>query len=152
MKKLGYSIEIDAARSHVWKTMFEPGKYEQWVKAFSENSRFEGQWEAGATVRFVDPQLGGSKAILEIFEPHRCILAKHVAMITEEGNEETDSESAKQWIGTTEKYSFSESESKTILAIEMNTHPSFVEMFDACWPKALEKIKLLSEAPHAENA
>jgi hypothetical protein len=82
MKKLSYSIKIDADRSHVWNTMFEPGKYEQWVKAFSENSRFEGQCEGGAIVKFVDPNMGGTKAILEIFNPHKCILAKHVAMIT----------------------------------------------------------------------
>ncbi|TKB06379.1 SRPBCC domain-containing protein [Desulforhopalus sp. IMCC35007] len=145
MKTLRYSIKIDADRSHVWNTMLEPGKYEQWVKAFSENSGFEGRWEAGATVKFVDPNMGGTKAILEIFEPHNCILAKNVAMITQEGIEETESETARQWIGTTEKYLLSESEGKTILAIEMYTHPSFVEMFDSCWPKALENIKLLSE-------
>ena len=151
MKKLSYTIKIDADRSHVWNTMLEPGKYEQWVKAFSENSRFEGQWEVGAIVKFVDPNMGGTKAILEIFDPHKCILAKHVAMITEEGNEETDSEVAMQWIGTTEKYILSESGGKTILTIEMNTHPSFVEMFDSCWPKALENIKLLSEDQNTEN-
>ena len=70
--------------------------------------------------------------ILEIFDPHDCILAKHVAIITEEGNEETDSEVAKQWIGTTEKYVFSESDGKTTLTIEMSAHQSFVEMFDSC--------------------
>jgi hypothetical protein len=62
--KLEYSITIDARKIHVWETMFRAGKYEQWVKAFSENSRFEGRWEQGATVRFIDPNMGGSKAIL----------------------------------------------------------------------------------------
>ena len=145
MHELKYSIKINANISHVWNTMLEPGKYEQWVKAFSEGSQFEGRWEQGATVRFVDPNMGGTKAILEIFEPHKCILAKHIAMITKEGNEETDSEVAKQWIGTTEKYVLSKSRGKTILTIEMSTHPAFVEMFDSCWPKALENIKSLSE-------
>jgi hypothetical protein len=144
MKKLEYLIEINADKIHVWKTMLEPGKYEQWVKAFSEGSRFEGRWEQAATVRFVDPNIGGTRAILEIFDPHDCILAKHIAMITADGREETDSEAAKQWIGTSEKYVFIEHEGKTTLTIEMNTHPSFVEMFDACWPEALENIKLLS--------
>ena len=113
MKKLEYSIEIRANKAHVWKTMLEPEKYEQWVKAFSEGSRFEGRWEQGATVRFVDPNMGGTKAILEIFDPHNCILAKHIAIITDDGREETDGEVAKQWIGTTEKYEFLEHEGKT---------------------------------------
>ncbi len=68
-------------------------------------------------------------------------------MITDDGSEETDSEAARQWIGTTEKYVFSEHEGQTHLIIEMNAHPSFAEMFDACWPKALDHIKRLSEAP-----
>ena len=145
MKELKYSMKIDADRVHVWKTMLEPGKYERWVKAFSADSRFEGKWEQGATVRFVDPSLGGTKAILEIFAPYHCILAKHIAMITKEGDEDTESEVAKQWIGTTEKYVFLESEGKTTLTVEMIAHQSFVEMFDSCWPKALEIIKTLSE-------
>ena len=145
MKKLKYEIEIDANRAHVWNTMLAPGKYEQWVKAFSEGSRFEGSWEQGATVRFVDPSMGGTKAILEIFEPHNCILARHIALVSTEGKEDADSEVAKQWIGTTEKYSFSESEGSTTLVVEMSTHQSFVEMFDSCWPKALVNIKSLSE-------
>ena len=145
MTNLEYSIEVKANKAHVWNTMLEPGKYEYWVKAFSEGSRFEGKWEQGATVRFVDPNMGGTKAILEIFDPHNCILAKHIAIITDDGRVETYSEVAKQWIGTIEKYEFLEHEGKTTLKIEMKTHPAFVEMFDSCWPKALENIKLLCE-------
>ena len=145
MTNLEYSIVIKANKAHVWRTMLEPGKYEYWVKAFSEGSRFEGKWEQGATVRFVDPNMGGTKAILEIFDPHNCILAKHISIITDDGRVDTDSEVAKQWIGTTEKYEFLEHEGKTTLKIEMKTHPAFVEMFDSCWPKALENIKSLCE-------
>ena len=146
MQELTYAITINADKVHVWNTMLESGKYEQWVKAFSENSQFEGKWEQGATVRFIDPSMGGSKAILEIFEPNECILASHVAMITAEGSEDTTSEAATQWIGTTEKYIFSESDGETTLTIKMNTHPAFVDMFDACWPVALDYIKTLSES------
>lgn len=145
MKQLQYSIEIDADKSHVWRTMLEPGLYEQWVKAFSEASRFEGKWAQGETVRFVDQNMGGTQAILEIFKPYDCILAKHIAMISQDGKEDTESDGAKQWIGTTEKYLFSESAGTTTLTVEMATHPSFAEMFDTCWPKALENIKALAE-------
>jgi hypothetical protein len=73
--------QIDSKHNGLQYILLAPGKYEQWVKAFSEHSQFEGRWEAGATVKFVDPNMGGSKAILEIFEPPHCILAKHIAMI-----------------------------------------------------------------------
>lgn len=145
MQKLEYSITINAEPSRVWNTMLEPGKYEQWVKAFSDGSTFEGKWEQGAAVRFVDPSMGGTKAILEIYRPYECILAKHVAIVTKEGEEETETDVAKQWIGTTEKYIFSEQDGGTKLTIEMSTHASFVEMFNSCWPKALDTIKALAE-------
>ena len=145
MEKRTYSIDIKAVKSHVWNTMLEPGKYEAWVKAFSANSQFIGEWKQGATVRFVDPALGGTKAVLEIFEPYETIVAKHHALITKEGEEDGESEEAQQWIGTLEKYFFSESEGWTTVTVEMVTHQAFVEMFDACWPEALEHIKALSE-------
>ncbi len=151
MVQLKYSIMINANKTHVWTTMLAPGKYEQWTKAFSDDSRFEGRWEQGATVRFVDPRMGGSKAVLDIFQPHECILARHIAMITAAGHEETDSEAAHQWIGTQEKYVFAEDGGKTILTIEMRTHPSFVEMFDACWPQALDAIRALAEAHNTDS-
>lgn len=146
MKQLNYSITIDADRSHVWEIMLAPGKYEQWVKAFSENAQFEGRWEAGATVKFIDPNMGGSKAILEIFEPPHCILARNIAMISADGNEDKDSEAALQWVGSTEKYLLTEFDGTTTLTIEMQTHPAFVEMFDTCWPTALNTIKTLCES------
>ena len=146
MKQLDYSIRIEASNSHVWETMLEREKYEQWVKAFSENSTFEGTWEQGGTIHFVDPNLGGTKAILEIFEPPNCILAKHVALIGKDGIVDTTSEAAKQWIGSTEKYIFLEHEGHTDLKIEMNTDEAFEEMFNTCWPEALENLKALSEA------
>jgi uncharacterized protein YndB with AHSA1/START domain len=152
MKKLSYSISIDAHRTHIWNTILAPGKYEQWVKAFSDNSSFAGKWGQGETVRFVDPNLGGTKAIVEIFEPYDRIVVKHVAMIAEDGREETDSDIAKQWIGTIEKYVFAEHNGQTTLTIEMDTHQAFVDMFDACWPKALEKIKIISEDEGGEAA
>ena len=106
MEKRTYTIDINADKSHVWNTMLEPGKYEAWVKAFSANSQFIGEWKQGATVRFVDPALGGTKAVLEIFEPYETIVAKHHALITKEGEEDRESEEAQQWIGTLEKYFF----------------------------------------------
>ena len=145
MPLLEYSIKIHGKKDHVWETMLKPGKYEQWAKAFSENSQVKGKWEQGETVTFFDPSCGGTRAVLEIFDPHTCILAKHIAVVDEKGNEETDSEGAKKWIGTIEKYVLSESDNVTTLRIEMNTHESFVEMFDASLPKALENIKRLSE-------
>jgi len=145
MEKLRYLITINASKQHVWATLLSPETYTQWVKAFSENSQFIGEWKEGAEVRFVDPTMGGTKARLEVFSPYDRILAKHIATITKEGIEETEGEMTETWIGTTEEYLLQEENGATELAIVINTHPDFKEMFDTCWPKALETIKRLSE-------
>ena len=145
MIKLNYSIEINAKKEHVWKTMLAPETYQQWVKAFSANSKFIGEWKQGETILFFDPDLGGSKAVLEIFNPYDEILAKHFSMVDKDQNENNEDEMSKKWIGTTERYSFIETGDKTKLKIEMTVDETFTKMFDTSWPKALEIIKSLCE-------
>ena len=106
MIKLNYSIDINAKKDHVWKTMLAPETYQQWVKVFSANSKFVGEWKQGETILFFDPDLGGSKAVLEIFKPYDEILAKHISMVDKNMNENNEDEMSKKWIGSTESYSF----------------------------------------------
>jgi len=145
MTKLNYSIEINAKNEHVWKTMLAPETYQQWVKAFSANSKFIGEWKQGETILFFDPDLGGSKAILEIFDPYNVILARHFSMVDKNQNENNEDEMSKKWIGSTERYSLIETTDKTKLNIEMTTDEAFTKMFDSSWPKAMEIIKSLCE-------
>lgn len=143
MLELNYSIEINAKKEHIWKTMLEPETYQKWAKAFSSDSKFIGEWKKGETILFFDPNLGGTKAILEIFNPYDEILAKHVSMVDKDMNENNKDEMAKKWIGSTERYCFTVSGDKTRLEIEITTDETFTEMFNKGWPKALEIIKSL---------
>lgn len=145
MIKLNYSIEINAKKDHVWNTMLAPETYREWVKAFSANSKFIGEWKQGETILFFDPNLGGSKAVLETFKPYDEILAKHVSMVNKDMSENNEDEMSKKWIGSTERYSFIEEGDKTKLEIEMTTDEGFEKMFNTGWPKALEIIKSLCE-------
>lgn len=61
MQELNYSISINADKIHVWQTMLDEDKYKQWVKAFSENSQLIGEWKQGSQVKFIDPNIGGTK-------------------------------------------------------------------------------------------
>ena len=145
MLKLNYSIEINAKKEHVWKTMLEKETYQEWAKAFSSGSTFIGEWKQGETILFFDNDLGGTKALLEIFNPYDEILAKHVSMVDKEMNENNEVEMAKKWNGSTERYTFNEVGNKTKLDIEISTDDVFSEMFNTGWPKALGIIKSLCE-------
>lgn len=145
MVKLKYDTEIKASRAVVWETLTDSEKFKQWVKAFSPNSYYDGVWKQGTYIKFLDSNMGGTKAILEIVEPHNRILAKHVSTITKEGVEETTGDMASKWIGTIEDYALIENKGKTHLDITIETHNDFVDMFESGWPKAIKTIKELSE-------
>lgn len=146
MQKLDYQIEIKATPSSVWRVLTEPGYYRQWVKAFSPNSYSEGEWLQGARMKFLDPDMGGTKAVLDIVQPEKRILARHVSVISKEGVEDTEGEMASKWIGTTEDYRLQRLDSDvTRLYIQIKTQPDFVPMFEAAWPEAISTIKALCE-------
>lgn len=145
MKELIYTISISASKEEVWNTIIGSETYDQWVKAFSPNSTYKGEWKQGAEMLFWDPDMGGTTALLEVFKPHDLIVAHHINTVTKDGIAETTGEMTEKWIGTRETYRLSEQDGLTTLSVEMRTDAAFEEMFDKCWPQALENIKKLSE-------
>lgn len=145
VKTLNYSVRINAPKEKVWNTMLEPVAYKKWASAFSADSQFEGEWKQGTHMRFIDPNLGGTKAFLEEVKPFDRIHAKHVAIIAKDGSEDTQSAIAKTWIGITESYTLRENRGITELLIEINTHEDYEKMFDDGWPKAMGLLKTLCE-------
>lgn len=146
MESLQYEIKIDAPKAIVWNTLTDSEIYKQWVNAFSPNSYMEGEWKQGAQVKFLDPNMGGTKAIIDMLDPENYILARHISVISKEGEESTQGEVASNWVGTTEEYILNEENGITSLQIKIKSHSDFVEMFEVAWPKALSSIKVLSEA------
>ena len=145
MEKLHYKIRINTSKEKVWNTMLDSEKYKEWTKAFSSDSQFQGEWKQGMHIKFVDPNMGGTKAILEDVTPYHRIHAKHVAIISKDGSEDTESDVAKNWKGITETYVLNEVDGFTELSIEIQTHKDYVKMFNDCWPNALELLKDICE-------
>lgn len=140
-----YEVEIDAPPDAVWRTLTDKEAYSVWVKAFSPNSYCDGEWVQGTLMRFLDPDMGGTEAILEVIDPPRRILVRHTALISKEGEVSTEGEMADKWLGTTEGYRITDTGGGSKLAIEILTDEYFRKMFDNAWPKALASIKQLSE-------
>ena len=145
MKKLVYKTLINSTKENIWKNIIKKDSYSQWVKAFSPNSQFEGEWKEGAEVKFFDNDMGGTVARLDTFKPHDRIVATHIATLTKEKIMETTGPMTEKWIGTKEIYELETVNNQTELRILMETHIDFEEMFNGSWPKALENIKNLSE-------
>lgn len=145
METLTYEIRINSPKTLVWRTLTDAEKYTQWVKAFSPNSYADGEWKQGTYIKFLDPDMGGTKAFIEELESNEHILMRHVSMIDKKGEESTDGEMASNWVGTTEEYTLTENDGVTSLKIEIKTHRDFVQMFESSWPNALKLIKELSD-------
>lgn len=143
--RLEYHTEINASPQHVWDTTFDASTYNEWTKAFSEGSMFEGTWAQGEVLHFIDPNVGGTKALVEVFDPPQRMFAKHIAVTDKDGNETAGDETAKKWIGSTEEYLFEAVEGGTKMTVVIETDEQFETMFAEGWPKALELLKQVCE-------
>ncbi len=148
MKKVHYSIVINAPREKVWDTMLNLDTYQQWTKFFNPSSTYEGDWTQGSTIRFVgtdkDGNTGGMISRINENRPHEFISIEHLGMV-ENGVEDTDSERVQAWKGALENYTFTDVDGGTELSVDQDLDEQEVETMGAMWPKALEALKQLVE-------
>lgn len=144
-EKLEYKIEINAPAKKVWECMLGLTTYMQWTHVSWPNSTYEGKWEKGEKIRFHVPGEGGTLAIIDKYEPYKLVLTRHIAILLADGSEDTKSEGASGWIGSTEQYAFDDHNGKTALTVTVVTYPAWKPMFDEGWPPALKKLKEICE-------
>lgn len=149
MKKLNYTVNINAPVRTVWTTMLDDATYREWTSEFNAGSYFEGDWSQGSEIRFLGPDekgsLGGMIAMVEESRPNEYMSLRYVGQIVD-GQDDTSSDAAKEFIGTHERYSFSEADGVTTVDVELDSEDEYVDMFNDAWPKALAKLKEISEA------
>lgn len=146
METLKYEIEISAPVKKVWETMLEKETYEQWVANSWPTSTFEGQWKQGAKIKFIGTDNAGTVAELVELDPYKKVLARHVALLGPNGEEDSTSDMALGWVGITEGYEFAERDGKTRLIVTIETRPQWRDMFDEGWPGALKDLKRITES------
>lgn len=148
MKKLQFSITIDAPREKVWETITNKESYEEWTKVFEPTSSYRGEWKTGSKIMFVSKGEDGAESgmLAEIAEARHpeFISIRHLGMVNN-GVEDTTSEEVQAWAPAYENYTLTEVEGGTELTVDQDMMESYEEMFTEMWPKALEKLKEMSE-------
>ena len=148
MQTLHYSIQINAPKEKVWKTMLGDQTYREWTVAFMPGSYYQGSWDKGSKILFVAPDENGklSGMVSSIAEnvPYKFISIEHHGVVND-GVEDTTGDEAKRWAGAHENYTFRETNGTTEVLIDTNSDDEFKDMFDEAWPKALQKLKELAE-------
>jgi hypothetical protein len=145
MQKIDFSTHINAPKEKVWNILWSDASYRAWTSAFTEGSYAKtDNWKEGTKVLFLDGKGSGMVSMVAANKPNEYMSFKHLGEV-KEGIEDTTSERVKAWAGSTENYTLKGENGTTTLFIEMDITDEFKDMFEKIWPKALEKVKELSE-------
>lgn len=151
MKKLHFSIQINAPREKVWNTMLGDATYREWTKSFNPGSYYVGDWTQGSEIRFLGPNpegsgVGGMYSRIKENRLHEFISIEHLGMITEGGVIDTTSDEVKKWTPAFENYTLVDKDGGTELLIDVDVaEGEYEDMFKGMWPSALNSLKELSE-------
>ncbi len=122
--------------------------YEQWTSEFNPTSIYEGSWEKGAKIYSIGTDENGKRGgiLSEIADniPYQFVSIRNYGMLDGE-NEITKGAEIDKWAGGLENYSFNDNKGVTTVTIDIDVTEDFLNYFNTAWPKALNKLKDLSE-------
>lgn len=144
MEKLKFNTTINAPKEKVWNALWDGENYRKWTAVFSEGSTVETDWKKGSKVLFTDGK--GSGMVSEIADniPNEYMSFRHLGMVND-GVEDTTSEKVKDWAGAMENYKLKDTDGKTELEVELDIVDEHKGYFADAFPKALQKVKEISE-------
>ena len=139
MKLLKFETQINATPEKVWEVLFTQDAYGKWSSAMNAGTYFEGNWEEGSVMKFLDQTNNGMYNLVEKNIPNKELRMKHLGWILE-------GELAPQgWEDSTLSYFLEPNNNGTLLKVEVNSLDEFVEFFNTKYPQNFEKIKNLAE-------
>lgn len=148
MEKVHFDIDIKAPADKVFDSIVNKKKYEEWTAAFNPTSTFEGGWEKGDKILFVGTSKEGKKEgmVAKIREniPNKQISIQHIGMLND-GQEVTEGPEIEKWVNALEEYFLEEKNGGTHFKVAIDVSPDFKDYFEKTWPKALSKLKEVSE-------
>lgn len=122
--------------------------YKEWTDVFMPGSHYKGDWNEGSKILFLAPdesgKMGGMVSRIKENRKYEYVSIEHLGMV-QNGIEDTSSDDVKKWAGSLENYTFKENNGTTEVLVDMDSNDEYKEMFEEMWPKALKKLKKLSE-------
>lgn len=151
MNRVTFSIAINAPKEQIWKVMLDDSTYREWSSAFQEGSYAVTDWKEGSKALFLTPEGNGMVSRIVGHRPNEFLSIKHLGTV-KNGVEDTDSEKRKEWTNALENYTLREQDGKSTLTVEMDVTEEYRSYFEETWPKALGKLKEISERRMAATA
>lgn len=149
MKKLHFSILINAPKEKVWHVMLDDKPYREWTAAFNPGSYYRGDWSKGSKILFLglNPETGeegGMVSRIAENKPYEFISIEHLGIVFN-GVEDTTSDEARKWAPAYENYSFKENDGATEVLVDIDVDETEKEAFNMMWLEALQKLKEIAE-------
>jgi uncharacterized protein YndB with AHSA1/START domain len=141
MNQLNFTTTINAPAQKVWKVLWSDPTYRQWTAVFQEGSHAKSDWNEGSKIYFMDGKGQGMFSIIEKKIPEVQMTFKHM------GEMKDGVETVSTWSGALESYYLSEENGVTTLRTEVDITDDFADYFTGTFPKALARIKEISENP-----
>jgi len=154
LNKLNFEIIINTNVEKVWEKMLGDEGYRIWTLEFNPGGsyyekEYTGEFVAGESIDFLGPDqngnLGGMISKVADVRKYKFISFQHLGY-NMNGIRDTESEEIKSIMPSFENYAFEKiDENTTKIKVYMESDPKYTEMFESMWPKALAKLKEISE-------
>lgn len=144
MKKETFSIIINAPREKVWRVLWDDATYRQWTSVFNASSYAVSDWKEGSKIQFLSSDGSGMYSIIAKSIAPEFMSFKHIGVVKNFEEQKIDQET-EDWSGALENYTLKEKNGATEVMVEMDVHKDHEKYFQETFPKALQKVKELSE-------
>jgi|SRR6218665_11949 len=148
MEKIHFDININAPAATVFNAVTDKKLFGEWAAEFNPTSTFEGSWNKNEKILFVGTSKEGKREgmVSRIKEniPHKQISIQHLGFLMD-GKEVMEGPEIDKWKNAMEEYFLEEQNGKTHFKVAIDITPDMKDYFTQTWPKALNKLKEVSE-------
>ena len=144
IRKIQIQVTIKAPVEVVWNVMLDEEAFRRWTAPFGEGSYFEGSWDEGEQIRFLTPSGDGVISEIAVNRPNEFLSIRHIGQI-HAGEDDTESESVREWAPIYENYTLSSIPGGTRVVIDQDVPEEYEGFTTETWPKALEIVKRICE-------
>lgn len=140
MRKIHFSIDINASRARIWDILWSAETYPLWTSVFTEGSSVETDWQEGSKVLFHDGKGNGMSSRIDRLIPGSHLAFQHLGIV-KDGVEESNT----VWSGAMETYTLQEKGYGTELSVSVDIEDAYESYFNDTFPLALKKVKAIAE-------
>lgn len=144
MKKLEFTIDIDAPAEKVWYSLWDEENYKNWTSAFCEGSYVVTDYKEGSKAHFLSPSGEGMFSSVTRNKPFEIMSFNHIGLLKNFEEQPIDDDT-KLWSGCEEKYELAENNGKTTVKASVDVIEQHADYFNQSFPNGLKKLKEIAE-------